>query len=145
MGFKINLSVVLLPVLILTNGCGVLDHTPQVAEVYKGSINCPDCNERWDGASEIILNQNGRNLSGELRIIHPMAGSILVPVSAGVIGDDGLISLTGHAKLPLGSIEVSFTGHYHHTGIRGSAILILRSPLAGSRQQNTILRLRSMS
>jgi hypothetical protein len=144
MRFEFKLGFLLLPSLILANGCGFWDRTPQVAGVYAGAIACPDCSERWDGASEIVLNQNGRNLAGILRINHPAAGSILVPLSAGVIGDDGRITLTGQAQLPLGSIEVSFTGQHQPNGIGGRAILILRSPLAGSRQQNTILRLKNM-
>jgi hypothetical protein len=145
MRFGLKLPFALLPGLILANGCGFGGRTPQVAGVFAAGIACPDCSERWDGAPEIVLNQNGRNLTGTLRINHPAAGSILVPLSAGVTGDDGRITLTGQARLALGSIEVSFTGQLQPNELDGRAILILRSPLAGSRQQNTILRLKNRS
>jgi hypothetical protein len=145
MYFEFKLGFALVPALILANGCGFGYRTPQVAGVYKGSTNCPDCTDQWNGASEIVLNQSGRNLTGILRIHHATAASVLVPLSAGVIGDDVQISLAGQAQLPSGSIEVTFTGQYQASRIGGSAILVLRSPLAGSREQNTILRLKNMS
>ena len=75
-----------------------------------------------------MLNQNDRNLTGFLPINYPAAGSVLVPLAVGAIGDDGSITLTGQAQLALGSIDVSFTGKHQANRIGGSAILVLDLP-----------------
>ena len=93
---------------------------------------------RWHGTADVFLNQTGHSLTGNLVLHHPTAGTIQIPITSGSISD-GAVLFSGHAQLPLGTVDVAFRGHVMGIGIRGSADVTVQTLFGGQTDSANLL------
>ena len=99
-----------------------------ISGLWKGTIQASAAGgkEKWQGAAELTLNQNGDGLAGTLMFTHPQAGRVQVPITSGVVSKE-TVTFSGHSQFPLGgSIEVTFHGTVSGTSLAGTTEMTSR-------------------
>jgi len=93
----------------------------------------------WNGTAEILLTQTGASLTGHITLHHPAAGTVQIPITSGSV-QDGKVVFFGHTNLPLGTVDLKFTGATKATRIEGAVNVELNS-LFGDEQDTATLYL----
>ena len=88
----------------------------------------------WQGSAEILLTQVGSSLTGHVTLHHPTAGTVQIPITSGSV-QGGHVVFFGHTTLPLGTVDLKFTGLLKTNCIEGRAALELDS-LFGEEHDN---------
>jgi hypothetical protein len=113
---------------------------PDMSGTYTTAVHARQGNGRgWNGAAEILLMQTGASLTGHVTLHHPDAGTVEIPITSGFVRD-GKVVFFGHANLPLGTVDLKFTGVAKTTRIEGAVNVDLDS-LFGEEQDTATLYL----
>ena len=113
---------------------------PDISGTYTTAVHARQGNGRsWNGTAEILLTQTGASLSGHITLHHPDAGTVQIPITSGSV-QDGKVVFFGHANLPLGTVDLKFTGAAKATRIEGAVNVELDS-LFGEEQDTATLYL----
>lgn len=120
----------------IVSAAGCLSRS-NVSGVWKGTIqaSAEGGKDKWQGPTELTLNQNGDALSGTLVFTHPQAGRVQVPITSGIVSKDS-VTFSGQNQFPTGSLEITFHGKVASTTLTGTADMTSRSLLIGP-QANT--------
>jgi hypothetical protein len=113
---------------------------PDLSGTYTTAVHARQGNGRgWNGTAEILLTQTGASLTGHVTLHHPHAGTVEIPITSGSV-QDGKVVFFGHTNLPLGTVDLKFTGVANTTRIKGAVNLELDS-LFGDEQDTATLYL----
>jgi hypothetical protein len=93
---------------------------PDISGTYTTAVHARQGNGRgWNGTAEILLTQTGASLTGHVTLHHPGAGAVEIPITSGSV-QDGKVVFFGHTNLPLGTVDLKFTGLVRTTRIEGA-------------------------
>lgn len=113
---------------------------PDISGTYTTAVHACQGNGRsWNGTAEILLTQTGASLTGHVTLHHPHAGTVEIPITSGFV-QDGKVVFFGHTNLPLGTVDLNFTGVAKTTRIEGAVNVELDS-LFGEEQDTATLYL----
>ena len=113
---------------------------PDISGTYTTAVHAHQRNGRgWNGTAEILLTQTGASLTGHVTLHHPNAGTVEIPITSGSV-QDGKVVFFGHTNLPLGTVDLKFTGVAKTTRIEGAVNVGLDS-LFGEEQDTATLYL----
>jgi len=113
---------------------------PDISGTYTTAVHARQGNGRgWNGTAEIRLTQTGASLTGQVTLHHPEAGTVQIPITSGSV-QDGKVVFFGHTNLPLGTLDLTFTGLVKTTRIEGAVHVELDS-LFGQEQDTATLYL----
>jgi hypothetical protein len=113
---------------------------PDISGIYATAVHARQGNGRsWNGTAEILLTQTGASLTGHVTLHHPHAGTVQIPITSGSV-QDGKVVFFGHTNLPLGTVDLKFTGVAKATRIEGAVNVELDS-LFGDEQDTATLYL----
>lgn len=113
---------------------------PDISGTYTTAVHARQGNGRsWNGTAEILLTQTGASLTGHVTLHHPHAGTVEIPITSGSV-QDGKVVFFGHTNLPLGTVDLKFTGVAKTTRIEG-AINVELDSLFGEEQDTATLYL----
>ena len=111
---------------------------PDISGTYTTAVHARQGNGRgWNGTAEILLTQTGASLAGHVTLHHPHAGTVEIPITSGSV-QDGKVVFFGHTNLPLGTVDLKFTGVAKTTRIEGAVHVQLDS-LFGEEQDTATL------
>jgi hypothetical protein len=111
---------------------------PDISGTYTAAVNAhPSRGRGWKGTAEILLTQTGGSLTGNVTLHHPSAGTVQIPITSGSV-QDGKVVFCGHTNLPLGTVDLQFTGVAKATRIEGAVNVELNS-LFGQEQDTGTL------
>ncbi len=119
----------LLPILsfAIVSAAGCLSRS-DISGVWKGTIqaSAEGGKDKWQGPTELTLNQKGDALTGTLVFTHPQAGRVQVPITSGIVSKDA-VTFSGQSQFPLGgSIEITFHGTVSGTSLSGTTDMTSR-------------------
>ena len=113
---------------------------PDVSGTYTTAVRARQGNgTSWNGTAEILLTQTGASLTDHVTLHHPHAGTVEIPITSGSV-QDGKVVFFGHTNLPLGTVDLKFTGVAKATRIEGAVNVELDS-LFGEEQDTATLYL----
>jgi hypothetical protein len=113
---------------------------PDISGTYTTAVHARQGNGRgWNGRAEILLTQTGASLTGHITLHHPAAGTVQIPITSGSV-QDGKVVFFGHTNLPLGTVDLKFTGVATTTRIEGAVNVELHL-LFGEEQDTATLYL----
>jgi hypothetical protein len=113
---------------------------PDISGTYTTAVHARQGNGRsWNGTAEILLTQTGGSLTGHVTLHHPDAGTVEIPITSGSV-QDGKVVFFGHTNLPLGTVDLKFSGAVKTTRIEGAVNVELDS-LFGEEQDTATLYL----
>ena len=113
---------------------------PDISGTYTTAVHARQGNGRgWNGTAEILLTQTGASLIGQVTLHHTSAGTVQIPITSGSV-QDGKVVFFGHTNLPLGTVDLKFTGAAKATRIEGAVNVELDS-LFGQEQDTATLYL----
>ena len=113
---------------------------PDISGTYTTAVHARQGNGRgWNGTAEILLTQTGASITGHVTLRHPDAGTVEIPITSGSV-QDGKVVFFGHTNLPLGTVDLKFTGLVKATRIEGAVHVELDS-LFGQEQDTATLYL----
>ena len=125
----------LMLVAIFLSGCFP---QPDITGSYTTAVHARQASGRgWNGTAEILLTQTGGSLTGSVTLHHPSAGTVQIPITSGSV-QDGKVVFFGHTNLPLGTVDLQFSGVAKATRIEGAVNVELNS-LFGQEQDTATL------
>lgn len=80
----------------------------------------------WQGTAEVLLIEAGSSLTGNITLHHPTAGTIQIPITSGSVEDNNVVFF-GHTTMPLGTVDLKFTGVVEANRIKGGMNVKLNS------------------
>ena len=135
--FAVVIGLFVLAITLFLAGCFP---QPDISGTYTTAVQARQGNGRsWNGTAEILLTQTGASLTGHVTLHHPDAGTVEIPITSGSV-QDGKIVFFGHTNLPLGAVDLKFSGAVKPTRIEGAVNVELDS-LFGEEQDTATLYL----
>src|SRR5260370_31413440 len=103
----LSLVLIVLAVAIFSLAGCMLRH--DISGVWKGTIQASAAGgkEKWQGAAELTLHQNGESLTGTLVFTHPQGGRVQVPITSGIVSKDA-VTFSGQNNFPMRSLVITF-------------------------------------
>jgi hypothetical protein len=137
---RITFAVVIGLFILLTTFLTGCFPQPDISGTYTTAVHARQGNGHgWNGTAEILLTQTRTSLTGHVTLHHPGAGAVEIPITSGSV-QDGRVVFFGHTNLPLGTVDLKFTGAAKATGIEGAVHVELNS-LFGQEQDTAALYL----
>lgn len=135
---RITFAVVTGPLVLVTTFLTGCFPQPDISGTYTTVVHARQGNGRgWNGTAEILLTQTGASLTGHVTLHHPEAGTVQIPITSGSV-QDGKIVFFGHTNLPLGTVDLKFSGAAKATRIEGAVTVELDSLLGEEQDTATV-------
>ena len=95
--------------------------TSQLSATYRTPGGSGPHHDSAQVESILVLTQNGQTVEGDARITSGKSHPIHIPITTGVIGQDGKLTLIGEANYTIAKAQLSFEGKAESGKIIGTA------------------------
>jgi hypothetical protein len=99
--------------------------TSQLSATYRTPGSSQPHNDTAQVEFVLVLTQNGQSVQGDAAITSGKSRPIHIPITTGVIGQDGKLTLVGEANYTIASAHLNFDGKAESGKITGTVDLSL--------------------
>ncbi len=144
-------TTLLVLVVGLVTGCKATP--PQVSGKWHGvsqmsaTYSLPGSSQRHNDIAQVdfvlVLTQNGQTVQGDAAITSGRSQAIHIPITTGVVGQDGKLTLVGEANYTIATARLNFDGKAGAGKITGTVDLSLSNVTRGADHKGSLTLIQS--